>query len=100
MDVKSLIEPIRKYCQRINTSSQYYEASCVDIDPVRKVVVCKDTEHKRVKDKVTQDTFEVPFDKLVVAVGSVNNTFGVPGVQEHCNFLREVEDATKLKIKV
>lgn len=30
---------------------------------------------------------EFPYDTLVMAVGSVSNDFGVPGVREHCLFL-------------
>ncbi|CAI5531342.1 unnamed protein product [Closterium sp. Naga37s-1] len=32
--------------------------------------------------------FTVPYDMLVVAVGAVPNTFDVPGVQQHCHFLK------------
>jgi NADH dehydrogenase len=37
----------------------------------------------------------VPYDTLVIAVGSVSNDFGVPGVREHCRFLdtRQQADA-------
>ena len=31
----------------------------------------------------------VPYDTLVLAVGSVSNDFGIPGVREHCVFLDE-----------
>jgi NADH dehydrogenase len=30
---------------------------------------------------------EVPYDTVVIAVGSVTDDFGVPGVREHCRFL-------------
>lgn len=33
-------------------------------------------------------TFEVPYDLLIVAVGEQPATFGVPGVEEHCYFLK------------
>jgi len=35
----------------------------------------------------------VPYDTLVIAVGSVSNDFGVPGVKEHCRFLDSREQA-------
>ncbi len=31
----------------------------------------------------------VPYDTLVLAVGSISNDFGIPGVREHCVFLDE-----------
>lgn len=39
--------------------------------------------------KPSTDTFTLDYDKLVVAVGSINNTFGTPGVYENCLFLKE-----------
>ncbi|KAI1258778.1 pyridine nucleotide-disulfide oxidoreductase-domain-containing protein [Xylariaceae sp. FL1019] len=44
--------------------------------------------------------FDVPYDKLVVAVGSYSQTFGIEGVKEHANFLRDVSDARKIRMKV
>lgn len=32
--------------------------------------------------------FEVPYDILVFAVGAINNTFNIPGVQENAFFLK------------
>ncbi|RME35411.1 MAG: NAD(P)/FAD-dependent oxidoreductase [Gammaproteobacteria bacterium] len=36
---------------------------------------------------------EFPYDTLVIAVGSVSNDFGIPGVREHCIFLDTLEQA-------
>lgn len=33
-------------------------------------------------------SFEVPYDKLVVAVGAYAQTFGIPGVKENATFLK------------
>eukprot|EP00584_Thalassiosira_punctigera_P024347 CAMPEP_0172574364 /NCGR_PEP_ID=MMETSP1067-20121228/136663_1 /TAXON_ID=265564 ORGANISM="Thalassiosira punctigera, Strain Tpunct2005C2" /NCGR_SAMPLE_ID=MMETSP1067 /ASSEMBLY_ACC=CAM_ASM_000444 /LENGTH=593 /DNA_ID=CAMNT_0013366989 /DNA_START=59 /DNA_END=1841 /DNA_ORIENTATION=+ len=43
---------------------------------------------------------ELSYDKLVVAVGSQANTFGIPGVQEHALFLKEAEDSAKLHARL
>ena len=32
--------------------------------------------------------YPLKYDKLVIAVGAVSNTFGIPGVQEHAFFLK------------
>lgn len=45
-------------------------------------------------------TFDVPYDKLVVAVGSYSQTFGIEGVRENANFLRDVGDARKIRLKI
>ena len=37
---------------------------------------------------------------LRVQIGSVNNSFGVPGVHEHCHYLKSLEDAHNLRTRV
>ncbi|KAL7627176.1 hypothetical protein AAE478_003952 [Parahypoxylon ruwenzoriense] len=44
--------------------------------------------------------FDIEYDKLVFAVGSYSQTFGVEGVKEHANFLRDVGDARKIRQRV
>ncbi|EJT78833.1 hypothetical protein, variant [Gaeumannomyces tritici R3-111a-1] len=43
---------------------------------------------------------EVPYDKLVVAVGAYTQTFGIEGVSEHAHFLRDVGDARRIRLRV
>jgi NADH dehydrogenase FAD-containing subunit len=45
-------------------------------------------------------TFDVPYDKLVVAVGAYSQTFGIAGVREHAHFLRDVGDARRIRLRV
>lgn len=33
-------------------------------------------------------------------VGSVNNTFGIKGVDQYCNFFKSIEDANALRARV
>ena len=44
--------------------------------------------------------WQVPYDMLVVAVGSVNNTFSIKGVTEHTMAFRGIRDATALRRQV
>ena len=37
---------------------------------------------------------------LHAQVGSVNNTFGVPGVKEYCHFLKDMEGAKRLRQRI
>lgn len=46
------------------------------------------------------EMFDVPYDKLVIAVGSYSQTFGIEGVKEYANFLRDVGDARKIRLRV
>ncbi len=39
----------------------------------------------------------IPYDLLVIAIGSVTNDFGIPGVREHCSFLDNREDADRFQ---
>jgi NADH dehydrogenase FAD-containing subunit len=39
----------------------------------------------------------VKYDRLIVTVGAQTNTFGIPGVREHCSFLKQVEDARRIR---
>ena len=40
---------------------------------------------------------QLDYDILVVAVGATTNTFNTPGVEENCFFLKQVEDAQKIR---
>lgn len=44
--------------------------------------------------------FKISYDTLVIGIGSINNTFGIKGVQEYCNFFKSIEDAKALRRRV
>ena len=44
--------------------------------------------------------WEVPYDKLVVAVGCYSQTFGTKGVKEHAFFMKDVGDARRIRKRV
>lgn len=93
---RSIVDPVRRYiCSR----GQYYEAECIDIDPVKRVATCQYVKPFRGGD-VTGRQFSVPYDVLIVAVGSVNNTFGVPGVEENAFFLKDLEQAKAIRQRI
>jgi NADH dehydrogenase FAD-containing subunit len=50
------------------------------------------------KPKLTKgNIFQLKYDKLVVAVGSYNQTFNTPGIKEHAYFLKDVGDARRIR---
>ncbi|KAF4434589.1 NADH dehydrogenase, partial [Fusarium acutatum] len=55
----------------------------------------KETLTKRKGEMIT-----VPYDKLILAVGAYSQTFGIPGVREHANFLRDVGDARSIRLRI
>jgi NADH dehydrogenase FAD-containing subunit len=46
------------------------------------------------------EEFTVEYDRLVVTIGAQTNTFGIPGVREYCNFLKQVEDARRIRTAI
>jgi NADH dehydrogenase len=70
IETRSLMEPIRKILLRLRGT--YLEGEAQDIDFNKKVVKALGPNNQ---------TFEIPYDKLVIAVGAETNTFGIPGVK-------------------
>eukprot|EP00962_Isochrysis_galbana_P044964 scaffold17567_cov112-Isochrysis_galbana.AAC.1 len=90
LEPRSIIEPIRTCLPR---HSQYFEAQATAIDPEARVISCQTVTPDA--DECTR--FDVQYDVCVVAVGAAPNTFGVPGVREHCLFLKQVSDAMRFR---
>ena len=44
--------------------------------------------------------FELGYEKLILAPGSETNTFGTPGVLDHCLTMKSVRDAMKLRERI
>jgi hypothetical protein len=44
--------------------------------------------------------FTLDYDKLIISVGSYSNTFGIPGVKEHGFFLKDIQDARKIRARI
>eukprot|EP00904_Undaria_pinnatifida_P011571 jgi/Undpi1/7544/HiC_scaffold_22.g10017.m1 len=91
VEYRSITEPIRK----VNPGTNYLEATCTAIDVSKKTITCENVVCEG--NTCTIEDFELPFDYLVVSVGATSNTFGTPGVKEHCIFLKQVQDAQKLR---
>ena len=79
---------------QINPNIKYLEAAATDVDPVSRTISCISIECDELCE--VRD-LQVEYDRLVVAVGAQISTFGVPGVSEHCYFLKEVEDAKRIR---
>ena len=91
VDFRSIIEPIRN----VNPLVNYVEATCDDIDIEKKSVRCQSVFCEGTACDVTD--FELHYDHLIVAVGASVNTFGIKGVKEYCQFLKQVDDASNLR---
>lgn len=88
IEFRSIIEPIRAARPEVT----YFNAFCVGMDSKKRLVRCRGVKDNR--------GFSVPYDFLVVAVGSRSATYGVPGVREHALFLKDLGDARAIRQKV
>ncbi|KAI5820930.1 hypothetical protein BZA77DRAFT_50983 [Pyronema omphalodes] len=92
LEVRSLIEPIRRITSDVK--GHFMKATAEDVCFSEKLVevsqVMPDGEERR---------FYVPYDKLVVGVGSITRTHGVEGLQ-YVNYLKSVNDARLIRSKV
>lgn len=97
VEARSIVEPIRNIIKKRNGEIQYWEAECVKIDAANKKIRCRSVIDNSL---VGNEEFLVDYDYLVIAMGAQVNTFNTPGVNEHCHFLKEIEDAQKIRRSV
>ena len=60
-------------------------------------VVSRDADAKSVVAETLGGTFEIGYERLVVAIGAVPRTFPVPGLGEHGRGFKDVADAIELR---
>jgi NADH dehydrogenase FAD-containing subunit len=94
VEYRSICEPIRE----INRYANYIEATATDINVDTKSITCESVVCDGNSCEI--DEFTIPYDRLVVTVGAQTNTFGIKGVKEYCNFLRQVEDARRIRTAI
>ncbi|KAK6797595.1 hypothetical protein RDI58_005297 [Solanum bulbocastanum] len=94
VESRSVVEPIRNIIRKKYAEAYYWEAECIKIDPQNKKVYCRSNLSTNGKGK---EEFAVDYDYLVIATGARVNTFNIPGVEENTFFLKEVEDAQKIR---
>ncbi len=88
VEFRSIIESVRQACPRI----RFYSAEAVGLDPEARKLNCRGA--------VDGQSFELDYDYLVIAVGSTNSTFGIPGVGENAMFLKQLSDARALRQRI
>ncbi|KAJ9116143.1 hypothetical protein QFC20_000822 [Naganishia adeliensis] len=93
VEVRTLVEPLRKIIARVK--GHYMSGKAMDVEMGERLIeveVGKD-EHGN-----TQRCY-VPYDKLVIVVGSSTSTHGVPGL-EHCFQLKSIPDAQAIRRRI
>ncbi|KAH6989362.1 hypothetical protein BKA56DRAFT_629186 [Ilyonectria sp. MPI-CAGE-AT-0026] len=92
LEMRSLVEPIRRILSRVK--GHFIRARAEDVDFSHKMV-----EVSQLDAQGKETRFYVPYDKLVIAVGSVTNPHGVKGL-ENAFFLKDINDARMIRNKV
>lgn len=87
IEFRSIIEPIRNIKNVI-----FHQSFCTSIDTENNTINCMDADTGR--------KYTLGFDFLVIAVGEVTNTFGIEGIRENALFLKELNDARKIRTLV
>ncbi|OQE47298.1 hypothetical protein PENCOP_c001G07975 [Penicillium coprophilum] len=125
LDFSNIVEPVRDPRAKVD----FIQAAARAVDLKKKTILCEATvvksgvtesprtaeNERRTEDgpqttnmKPMQEqrqweqgeTFEVPYDKLVITVGAVSQTFGTPGVRENAMFFKDIGDAKRVKRRV
>ncbi|KAK2644210.1 hypothetical protein Ddye_019405 [Dipteronia dyeriana] len=94
VEARSIVEPVRNIVRKKNVDVCFWEAECFKIDEENKKVYCRSNQNSNLNGK---KEFSVDYDYLVIAMGARSNTFNTPGVEENCHFLKEVEDAQRIR---
>ncbi|KAL0319559.1 UNVERIFIED_CONTAM: External alternative NAD(P)H-ubiquinone oxidoreductase B4, mitochondrial, partial [Sesamum radiatum] len=93
VEARSIVEPIRNIVRKKKFDAQFREAECYKIDTQNKKVHCRSQK----TNLGGIEEFTVDYDYLVIAMGARPNTFNTPGVLEHAYFLKEIEDAQRIR---
>jgi NADH:ubiquinone reductase (non-electrogenic) len=88
IEFRTAIEPIRASRRQI----QFQHGKVVRLDLALRRAYCESP--------TGDHAWEQEFDILALGVGCISNTFGTPGVEEHAYFLKEVEDARRIRQKL
>ncbi|KAM0271448.1 hypothetical protein ACHAQH_009068 [Verticillium albo-atrum] len=89
LELRSLVEPIRRVLSRVN--GHFVRAKAENVEFSHKLV---EVSQEDKQGNITR--FYVPYDKLVIAVGSTTNPHGVKGL-ENAHFLKDINDARLIR---
>lgn len=85
LDLTHIVNPVHKLLRRVKFFAGDVEA--IDL-PGRRVVVSHGFDHHH---------HDLPYDHLVIALGSITNFFNLPGLQERALTMKSLGDAINLR---
>ena len=102
IEQRSIMEPTRAILRKKTHSSTFVEGEVIDVDPFKKTVTVstKANSYKELGVGLPAVTQEIPYDKLIMGVGSTTNTFGIKGVSDYALFMKEVEDSIAVRKRI
>ncbi|KKY13033.1 putative nadh-ubiquinone oxidoreductase 64 kda [Diplodia seriata] len=89
LELRSLVEPVRRIIAGKN--GHFFKGKAVDVEFSDKLV-----EVTGVGPNGQEENYYLPYDKLIIGVGSVTNAHGVKGL-ENCHFLKDITDARLIR---
>ncbi|MCJ1477637.1 hypothetical protein MMC13_006310 [Lambiella insularis] len=92
LELRSLVEPIRRIAQKVR--GHFMKAEAVGVEFSERLLEIRQKDANGI-----DQHFYLPYDKLVIGVGSTTNPHGVKGL-ENCCFLKSVEDARYIRNKL
>jgi NADH dehydrogenase len=87
IDTRHIVTPIRSVCRTV----RFFEAEVEAIDLTTRTVTVAHADGPR---------HQFGYDHLLLALGSVTNYFGIPGVAEHSLTIKTLADAVRLRNRV
>merc|ERR1719352_2104592 len=100
VEPRSIIDPVRpvinnKLLGRYSDANvNFLEAEVTKIDPERQILTASDQGPTRTS------AFEIAYDKLVIGLGATTNTFGTPGADQYCRFLKSIGDGLAIRAQL
>ena len=88
LEFRSIIEPVRNTGFR--DEHHFHLSRAIGLDTSAHQLSCQSELDPSM-------VYTLDYDRLVIGVGAVSSTFGVPGVAEHGFFLKEVADARRIR---
>lgn len=95
LEFRSIIEPVR-----LRAPGRFLLADVKGIDFEQGKIFCRATIEQAGNHPDFDLSFEPENDGVVIAVGAQTQTFGIPGVAEHAHFLKQIQDARRIRQRI
>jgi NADH dehydrogenase FAD-containing subunit len=88
VEVRSIVEPLWSFQK---SPGEIVIGRVADIDSVKREVLIESDP---------QDPLKIRYRVLVLAIGAVTSTYGIPGVEQHCLYFKQMKHARVLRERI